>query len=1102
MEEADGPAEKPKKAGESSTPQISLPEEFSNSVGKVIRITLINFLNHANLVVNCSANLNMIFGLNGQGKSAIVQGLALCFGGYGHSVGRDASLKQYIKDYHLRDGPPYAKIEVLMSNDGEGGYNQEEFGNIITLSRVIKKSMQHSGSSVFTLGGTKGRGKHASKKELHRYLRHIRLNIGNPTTYMDQESCKSFFFQSNPAHIYRYYAAAAGLVEMEENINTEKKNLEDCKAELKLRKSVLAPDREKLNDLAKQIRLFEEKLHEWKSAKEMYKLSLYKADKDKYDSLKEAQETHSLSNPKEEIRKLKESIRLYTSEHDEMKAEIDKHSGSTLKLKESITSIVDKISTLDESINDTKSKISAKKASISHIETAMDKLKEEWEASAAEPPEADKERMEQELEKCHKEYAKIDSEHQNETSVISHIESTISEIEMQLKDAKADLEEQKSENSVMSSEGTSPRKKAAMRRDTLYRYDVEAVRKEISRKKSDDLFFHNPIGPIGDYLFVTRDVPSWRVLGVVEYHLRHMLSTWLVATERDRKELEAILLRHECGKNHIKIMKTNAFSREDITARTQKLTEKKGKSSIYDYFSTVEMPPILLYVLEGSCGISRAFVCNDDYELNKVLTDDSLDVGVAYSLTNMNSGRKINGSIHIMPCYEKHPFAYEHVRLANYHSGDYSSELKERQDSGKEREKSLLAMIDSLNSELEECNKALAEHRNKLSNIVKDKTSIIRKRTRLEADLKEEIDTLITTEESVSRRNYRESMERIQSDYKKQLKELSKELLELEKEVESLESQKKALEGDQLGTNDELKAVIKEVSSRRVEMQKIQQRIQSQKSQIKNLEKNIRDHQQKQIDYEKELETLEKKVKVHQEELVTEGIDFTGELPTKPPETYLKILNLSKDVLQRIVNDSRNIESHLDTLREKHAAAECALEEKERRLRETTENYQTQKKNYMKRCQRFEDCRTRIEKKAKKTFRQTLDAVTGYDGNLIFNDVAKTLDIQVHNKQQSYSRVHVATDLKTLSGGEQSSIQLSMLQSLASMSYSPVHMFDEVDVYMDESVRVKNIEALVEFAAKNRNRQFFLVTPHSELAKHIKDLYPDITRIFNVARDG
>lgn len=45
--------------------------------------------------------------------------------------------------------------------------------------------------------------------------------------------------------------------------------------------------------------------------------------------------------------------------------------------------------------------------------------------------------------------------------------------------------------------------------------------------------------------------------------------------------------------------------------------------------------------------------------------------------------------------------------------------------------------------------------------------------------------------------------------------------------------------------------------------------------------------------------------------------------------------------------------------------------------------------------------------------------------------------------------------LQTLSGGEQSSIQLSMLQSLASISFSPIHMFDEVDVYMDERVRVK-----------------------------------------------
>ncbi|KAK1937423.1 hypothetical protein X943_001738 [Babesia divergens] len=1054
--------------------------EFENSVGKIVRVSLVNFLNHGNLVVNCSPHLNMIFGMNGQGKSAIVQGLALCFGGYGHSVGRDTNLCHYIKDYHLRDGPNSARIEVLLSNHGEGSYMPEEYGDIIMLCRTIPKGK--SSSSSFSMGGTLVKKKPVKKKDVLRYLRHVKMN-------------------SNPSNIYRYYTAAAGLIEMEENISTEKKNLEDCKAELKIRKRVLGPDREKLKDLAKQICLFEEKLNEWKSAKKMYKLSLYKADKEHYESLRDTYESYSKSDPKEEITKLKDSIQLYNTEYSDMKADVDNLTTKTFTLKESIASIIDRISAMDDSINDARSRVSAKQTSISHIETAMEKLSEELAAAASEPADAEKNRLERELAMCHKEYDEVHRQHHTTTVAISHIESTISEIEMQLRDVKAELDDQKRENAAMDAT-SAPRTSTDPCRRSLYRYDVDLVRQEIQKMRSHGLFSHVPIGPIGDYLVVTQDVPNWKILGVIEHHLRNVLHTWLVATERDRRALEDILLKHGCSGNHTTMIKTNVFTRPDLVDRMKRqLSHTSHRSAIYSYLAVREIPPLLLYVLADSCGIGRALICTDDQELYAVLNDKSINVGVAYSLTNLNSGRRLNGSLHMSPCYERNPFSYAYVRFSSSSACDASWELQERKNSGLEREVSLTKMLSELTKELHECTLRLNASRSKLDRIRMEKTSVIRKRIRLEADLQEELDNLISTNHSSSYNKYCESLEGIKSDYRKQLKELGGELLELEAEVGSLESQKAELESQQSSTNDELKSVIKDVSARKTDMQKVQQRIQTQKVQIKTLEKNIKEFHFKLEGCAKEMEESKEKIKAHEAEMDSEGIDYSVELPAKPPEAYLKILNLSNEVLQKIVDDSRNIESHLLVLREKHAAAERALEEKEHRLKETTDNYRTQKQNYIKRCTRFEECRARMERKAKRAFRQTLDAVTGYDGNLVFNDVDRTLDIQIHNKQQSYSRVHVATDLKTLSGGEQSSIQLSMLQSLASISFSPIHMFDEVDVYMDESVRVKNIESLVRFAANNPRRQFFLVTPHSELANHIKELHPDITKIFRVARD-
>ncbi|GIX65821.1 P-loop containing nucleoside triphosphate hydrolase protein [Babesia caballi] len=985
-----------------------------------------------------------------EGKSAIVQGMALCFGGYGHSAGRDTALAHYIKDYHLRDGPNVARIEVTMSNHGAGSYKPEVYGDVVVLSRSINRR-----GSSFHMGGSSRKKATITKKELTQYLRHIKLSIGNPTTYMDQESSKSFFFQSNSSSFYRYYSAAAGLIEMEENLSAEKRNLEDCKAELKVRKRVLAPDREKLRDLSKQIKLFEDKLTEWRSAKVMYKLSQYRADKERYQALKETYDSFSQSDPKVEIVKLKKGIELFSEEQEAVKSEIQTMTAASFRQKEEITRVTDKIAALGDSISDTRSQVAAKQAAISQVETAMDNLGEELAAVAAEPADIEKQRLERELEACRQEYDEVDRQYEAAAAAISHVESTIAEIDTQLRAARSDLDEQKRENAALAVSGGWTKRAEAFR-NSLYRYDVRKVLDDIARMRLGGLFTHTPIGPIGEYLLVRRDVPSPKVLAVVEHHLRNMLHTWLVATEQDRRALESVLVKHGCSRSHAKIMKSNIFSRPDLVEHTQRqLPETAHPQSIYRCLAVEHIPPTLLYVLADACNIGRAVICSDDEGLQELLSKEDHKVTVAYSMTRLNSGRRVNGSLHLSPCYDKHPFAYAYVRYAEESEADRSSGQEQLKGSCAERERSLMQLMSSLSKERSECTARLNEQRREMEAIRSGKTGVLRKRTRLEADLKDEIDHLESTNHSSRYKKCCEALEEIRADYRRQLAALEEELAQLEATAASLESDKAAQEEALKTANEDLKAALKRISGLRVDVQKIQQRVQIQKTQIKALEKNMKDYHFKLDGYVSDLQEAERQLRVHESEMDAEGIDYSVELPTKPPDDYLRILNLSNEVLQRIVDDSRGIEAHLTSLREQQAAAERALEDKERRLRETTANYQVQKKNYVKRCRRFEECRDRTERKAKRAFRQTLDAVTGYDGNLVFNDVNRTLEIQIHNKQQSYARAHVATDLKTLSGGEQSAIQLSMLQSLATISFSPIHMFDEVDVYMDEATRVK-----------------------------------------------
>eukprot|EP00371_Babesia_bovis_P000617 XP_001609264.1 hypothetical protein [Babesia bovis T2Bo] len=918
---------------------------------------------------------------------------------------------------------------------------------------------------------------------------------------MDQETSKSFFFHSNPSSFYKYYAAAAGLIEMEENLNTEKQNLEDCKAELKVRKRVLVPDKEKLRDISKQIRLFEEKVNEWKSAKLMYKLSQYRSYKEKYEALKETYDRFSESNPREEISKLNDSIALFEAEQTALKTEMETLSSDTFIQKERITTITDQIAMAEDSINDQNSRIAANQESIVQVETAMNNLDNDISAMEAEPADVDMQRLENELEDCKTEYEEIDKKQKDLMVKASDLEDNIAEVEVQLRAVRNDIEDQRRENASLLLGGSSTARFAHMRR-ALYRYDVDDVRKDIYNMRKNGLFAHSPIGPIGEFLVVSHDIPNWKVMPVVERHLYNMLQTWVVATEKDRRALESLLVKHGCNRNQARVMKSNIFMHPSLIEKLNiEAIQTMHEASILRYLAIKEVPPVLIQILSDTCDIGNTVICLDDEQMDNILKDAPSNISTVYSMSSLKSARYINGVLHKTPCYDKHPFSYEYVRKTQENEKDRSKKQEERKDSGVEREASLCTLANSLSKELDGSKARLDDLKADLENIRQEKISIIRKRTRLEADLREEIEQLQTTNHSSKYNKYCEAINEIRNEYKNQLTDLNNEKEKLEKERDALQSKKNKHQEDLGSANDKLKETLKRISGIKVDIQKIQQRVNIQKTQIKALEKNMKDYHFKLDEYMNDMNEAENRLRTHQEQLDTEGIDYSVELPNKTPDEYLRIINLSNDVLQRMVDDARNVESHLISLRETHDEFEKSLKEKETRLSETTENYRRHKQNYMKRCKRFQECRDRIERKAKRTFKRTLEIVTGYDGNLVFNDVDRTLEIQIHNRQQSYSRAHVATDLKTLSGGEQSAIQLSMLQSMAAISYSPVHMFDEVDVYMDESTRIKNIESLVGFAARNKDRQFFLVTPHSELAKHIKESYPDISKIFNVAKE-
>lgn len=103
-------------------------------------------------------------------------------------------------------------------------------------------------------------------------------------------------------------------------------------------------------------------------------------------------------------------------------------------------------------------------------------------------------------------------------------------------------------------------------------------------------------------------------------------------------------------------------------------------------------------------------------------------------------------------------------------------------------------------------------------------------------------------------------------------------------------------------------------------------------------------------------------------------------------------------------------------------------------------------------------------------------------------------------------RNFVSREIQSLSGGESSSIGISLLLALSQNTSSPFHLFDEPDVYMDEIRRITTIQSLIEFerlcSRGNRafDRQVLFITPHSEIIPHIKENYSNLVHIIQLIK--
>ncbi|KAG2453511.1 hypothetical protein HYH02_001731 [Chlamydomonas schloesseri] len=224
--------------------------------GHLRRIQLVNFMCHQNLEVDFGPHVTFLSGQNGSGKSAVLQGLQACLGASARDTSRGSNLSGWVK---VGCNAASVSLEVwnTRAEDTAAGqrtvpFKYELYGPVI---RILRKIQAKGGGSfqLYDAHGTEVKPAHMGQtaaKEVAALADHFHVDAANPLMIITQDMAARFHQKTsgNGARCSKYEmfmegtclaaardtlaAAAQKLLRAETNMQRQQGRLRGRKAEL------------------------------------------------------------------------------------------------------------------------------------------------------------------------------------------------------------------------------------------------------------------------------------------------------------------------------------------------------------------------------------------------------------------------------------------------------------------------------------------------------------------------------------------------------------------------------------------------------------------------------------------------------------------------------------------------------------------------------------------------------------------------------------------------------------------------------------------------------------------------------------------------------
>ncbi|KAI7855345.1 P-loop containing nucleoside triphosphate hydrolase protein, partial [Circinella umbellata] len=993
--------------------------------GTISRVEMCNFMCHTYLAIDLGPKINFVIGHNGSGKSAIMTALTIALGAKASSTNRGKNLSALICE-----GANAALITVHITNKGPDAYRHDVYGDTIIIDRKILKD----GSGQYKIKSSSGKTISLKREELTTICDHMSIQVDNPLIVLSQDNAREFLNSSSPKDKYKLFMRGTQLTALHEDydeigekltttdtiIDRKRRAIPDLRKkadETKLRYDE-ALERDKLED---QLEVLSNELAWVQVILKEKEVALSQKNRDAAE--------RQVTQAKEKLVAIKVSYINVISAPSlhyfffKKKRQSDEYQASislNVEGKRNENRLKSDINKINSLVKSTKTRVAQLEKTI-QVETAKQEASSQAindeRLEKLEALQRTKEQKERESRQCKDEIGDIEVKLTELTAERNGFANKFDQKERQRKSVRDKIDSLRQQKS-----------------NTLRAFGrfMPEVLHDINEERG---WTRKPVGPFGR--FVTLKNPEYTE--TMELVLGKVLNSFVVETYDDRKRLTRILERRNMSDTIVLV------SRYDL----------------FDY-SRGEPDPKYLTML-------RALEFKDEWVKRQLIV--ARDIEKCLLIKERIDAQSImegGGPENVKQCYTSraqkitgHQGLKKYPSINIWGSGDikYIFFYREAHEQLKEIEKEyneLKRERQQVGEKIDKCRNQMKTLQNKQYNIEREIRNILYQIKQVEESMQEEepVDIQIYKDEKDVSRKQKSYIGQFQV-LRQQDQEIRVEIQEIMVRIQQYETEEEAHE---------------------VKMREFQRNIQG----IENLRmKTVQKANQTQEAYDHCVmrhKEMERKADLDERTVAEWTRQVIEEWPNRV-ET-----RRSPDQIQKQI---RHLEMRIE---ERNKAIGASLEEIEQEARDALEALRTAKgtvrlldtyranlrDTLAKRLDHWNAFRMYISLSAQGHFTYFMHQ-RGYNGYLKFNHDKERLDIRVSTGDQ-FKRGSRHKDSKTLSGGEKSFSQISLLLSLWEGISSPLYCLDEFDVYMDAVNRKKSMQMMME-AAMDNDSQYIFITP-------------------------